>query len=663
MADAELKVRIDAEIGGLSTSLKKGEQDLKSFTNKVDANLKKTAQSAASLSGQLGGSVTKGTDQAAFALNNLSRVAQDAPFGFIGIQNNLNPLLESFQRLKKETGSTGSALKALGSSLLGAGGLGFALSLVSAGLLIYQQYQQRSNKETKKAVDLNKELADSILTISGVEQEGRANASKDLSQLQSLYKATQNDNLAKTERLKIAKELIRQNPEILKGLTAEEIVAGKAAVAYQKLTTSILAKGLAQAGEANRQKLVNQKLEQEIQLVKAQDALTAARAKQKAPSQAIPGIAAAFEPLQLADQVKRASDSVTKLNLEIVNTENQIKLVDDVVAGLVNKNGTNILFDPEKPKVFANKVKTVSDILKELNVDLKQADASVDGTFGSIKKEKVTAFAKAIDSLIASGVNKNDPLIKNLQSQSLAITSVQNSLENYAKTIQSLQKPFTQSIPQNIITPETLVAVDLRDKLVKPFDEWGTYLNGTLLPKIQTNFESFFNNILEKGTFSFAALGGAILKTLGSVLASEAAAGITGLLSKSQGSDFTDQKKKGGLLSLVGGLFAKKAIGAVATGGATAAATGGTAAVAGATAASGGLLLPILAGVGAIAGIVSLFKKKPAAPQPAYSTSAATTSSASAVDFGSGRVVFEISGVNLIGVLNRAGAKLQRFGP
>ena len=37
------------------------------------------------------------SNQATNALTNLSRVAQDAPYGFIGIANNLNPLLESFQ--------------------------------------------------------------------------------------------------------------------------------------------------------------------------------------------------------------------------------------------------------------------------------------------------------------------------------------------------------------------------------------------------------------------------------------------------------------------------------------------------------------------------------------------------------------------------------------
>ena len=73
-----------------------------------------------------------GSDQATNSLINLSRVAQDAPYGFIGIANNLNPLLESFQRLKASTGSTGSALTALKGALIGPAGLGLALGVVSS---------------------------------------------------------------------------------------------------------------------------------------------------------------------------------------------------------------------------------------------------------------------------------------------------------------------------------------------------------------------------------------------------------------------------------------------------------------------------------------------------------------------------------------------------
>lgn len=52
-----------------------------------------------------------------------------------------------------------------------------------------------------------------------------------------------------------------------------------------------------------------------------------------------------------------------------------------------------------------------------------------------------------------------------------------------------------------------------------------------------------------------------------------------------------------------------------------------------------------------------------AVPMPQGSAAISTSAAGSAQDFGGGAVVFEISGANLIGVLNRAGAKLTRYGP
>lgn len=100
--------------------------------------------------------LTKTSSTATSAMINLGRVVQDAPFGFLGIANNLNPLLESFQRLKAQTGSTGSALKALGSSLMGAGGIGLGLSVVSSLLIVFGDKlfgAGNSAERAKKAVD------------------------------------------------------------------------------------------------------------------------------------------------------------------------------------------------------------------------------------------------------------------------------------------------------------------------------------------------------------------------------------------------------------------------------------------------------------------------------------------------------------------------------
>lgn len=115
-------------------------------TIKIDApNVKQTASAVAASVDKMSdavkkaainlNNVPKASNTATQSLTNLSRVAQDLPYGFIGIANNLNPLLESFQRLKQESGSSKEALKALGNSLMGAGGLGLALGIGSALLV------------------------------------------------------------------------------------------------------------------------------------------------------------------------------------------------------------------------------------------------------------------------------------------------------------------------------------------------------------------------------------------------------------------------------------------------------------------------------------------------------------------------------------------------
>ena len=640
-----IEIPIGAPLGQLDKDLKGANAKLKSFANDASA-----------VGNQLNNGLKKGADQAGFALTNLGRVAQDAPFGFIGIQNNLNPLLESFQRLKTETGSTGGALKALGQSLIGPAGLGFALSAVSALILVYQQYQQRANKETKVATDANKELADSILSISDVQAEGRKNASGELSQLQSLYSATQNANIPNKERLKIAEDLIKRYPQYLNGLSAEEVLAGKAAAQYNKLTDAILAKGYAQAAEENRQKLINQQLNAKVELTKEQaklDKLSSELSKRTAQKQAtldIQGQAALEKGIsRTASAIDDSKSKISEYNSILSNSSKEIKILDDVTQGLIKTYGAEVILDPEKPKKLTSNIKTQAEILKQLQIDLQKVNNSVDITFGKGNEQKVSAFAKAIDSLTEIGAGKT--IISKLQQDLLNVQNLD------LKPVKSLGVTVATALGEGLASAGPVISMNVNNPLKQGLTDWQLYVNNELLPKIQGNFETFFNNILMNGKLSFDSLGKAILNTFLSIIASDAARQVTNLFRFSQGSDYSDSKKNGGggLLGGIIGLFGKKALA-----GGAAAGAGGTAA--GATAATGGAILPILAGVAAVAGIASLFKKKKSAPIPQASSTISTSAAGSFQDFGGGRVVFEISGTNLIGVLNRAGAKLQRYG-
>jgi hypothetical protein len=175
-----------------------------------------TAKEANKLDSSLAKGLTKGSNTAGQSLQNLGRIAQDAPFGFIGIQNNINPLLESFQRLKVETGSTGGALKALAGSLVGAGGLGLAVS-VATGLLtvLAQQGFFKTEKAADSAAEANKKYKESVDSIFN-------DVAKEASGVAALIAVLKSETETRERKISALKELQQINPEIFNGLKLEK---------------------------------------------------------------------------------------------------------------------------------------------------------------------------------------------------------------------------------------------------------------------------------------------------------------------------------------------------------------------------------------------------------------------------------------------------------
>lgn len=119
-------------------------------------NQLKKLDKAAGQAGNALGRISRPTNEANNALINVGRVFQDLPFGIIGVANNINPLLESFQRLKTSSTTTGGVIKALGASLIGGGGLGLAVSLITSALTFASigfQAFSRGAGDAKKSVE------------------------------------------------------------------------------------------------------------------------------------------------------------------------------------------------------------------------------------------------------------------------------------------------------------------------------------------------------------------------------------------------------------------------------------------------------------------------------------------------------------------------------
>jgi hypothetical protein len=150
-------------------------------------------------------SIPNSGNQAALALNNLSRIAQDAPYGFIGIANNINPMLESFQRLQATTGSTSSALKAMVSTLMGPAGVGLAIGALTSIIVAFgpeitkyvQQIsaadiaQRKMSDGIAKATGSAQAEADKLIILSDIVKDNTLSTKERetaLNQLQSTYK-------------------------------------------------------------------------------------------------------------------------------------------------------------------------------------------------------------------------------------------------------------------------------------------------------------------------------------------------------------------------------------------------------------------------------------------------------------------------------------------
>jgi hypothetical protein len=183
--------------------------------------------------------IAVGSNRAGLALNDLSRIAQDAPYGFIGISNNLNPMLESFQRLKNESGSTGAALKAMATSLMGPAGIGLAIGVVSSLLVVFGDKLFKSSEASKEAAEKTKEHADAVKAQKQAIEQIYSSVAKEETQVLSLIAVLNNENETRNRKLKALEELKKINPEIFGGLTLEKNVVNGLNTAFDKYINNL----------------------------------------------------------------------------------------------------------------------------------------------------------------------------------------------------------------------------------------------------------------------------------------------------------------------------------------------------------------------------------------------------------------------------------------
>jgi cob(I)alamin adenosyltransferase len=414
-------VKVGMDVAEIQSELQKAENQLRQFqaqlkksTNTIEINMLnteiKSLNTQISAYGQALQKVGKPVGDATQSLVNFSRIAQDAPFGMMGIANNLNPMVESFQRLAATEGGTKKALQAMVTGLTGPAGIGVAIGLLSALLSTYSKeignFFKGATGELDDFIKKINTLNDELFKIAGKTEAKKLKAEVLIGIIGSKADMQERET-ALTELKKLYSE-----SEAINNLTiASDKKAMDAALANASIQYSVIEK------EKNNNTKLEEALTEKARLTK----------KRQAELDAIKGTKLASSSYGVTSEL---SVEQQKSAINFKYSEDFKKVDADITlfkAGVKELNTE--LSKYEKVDNKQNKVSELDKALQELNKDLLEGENKlkrnklfeVSGGENSFALNQLNKIEKAINSIAGISGPAADAAIQKLLQQENAI--------------------------------------------------------------------------------------------------------------------------------------------------------------------------------------------------------------------------------------------------
>ena len=465
------------------------------------------------------------------ALNSLSLVAQDLPFGFIGIQNNLPGVISSFGELTKEAGGVGGAVKQLSSSLVGPAGLFLAFSVVTAGAtFLIQKYGSLGNA-VNVLTSSNKAATIAQLAFNKAILEGSIDSTAESAKINILVKTLTNLKAPLADRLASYDQLKKIQPQILGGISEENSLNEKSAAIINNLAQQ-------------RKDYVRLRIQENaINGVLNKNAAESLVLEEKVLGAAKQLSATIEKRNKLSGRALSAREQETLLVL-IEKEKAQTKTLKDLTNEYNTINGvTQSYLDKLDPLVIgiAKYDKVTRDLSESLKKQKKDTDSSAmsfykyngkligqEAAFSKFVVGQTNLQVKAIDKLIASRVKyrKETSLEK-------ATELVPKVISTEAKIVKNQKFLDTQAIAAEFALAKELI-------------------DGVFFNPIAESFENFINT----GKFTFDEFAKNIKANIAKIVAQIAASKIVELL----GTIFAGPiagglSQGGGFLSAIGSIL------------------------------------------------------------------------------------------------------------
>lgn len=192
------------------------------------------------------GKTEKSSGAAAYALTNFNRVVQDAPYGIMGVANNIDPLVQSFQKLKAETGSTGGAFKALLGTLAGPTGVLLGINMLVLGIQILPDVFKKVSAAIAGTTEKMQKLTAATKVQGIFSNDSIIKSYGEAKAFSALADELRKTNANSAERKKVIAELNALVPEHTKGVNLHKASEKELSKWIDKTTLSINEKAKAQ---------------------------------------------------------------------------------------------------------------------------------------------------------------------------------------------------------------------------------------------------------------------------------------------------------------------------------------------------------------------------------------------------------------------------------
>jgi hypothetical protein len=267
---------------------------------------------------------SKATANGGNTLMQFSRIAQDAPYGIIGIGNNLTATAESFGHLAKSSGGAGNALKAVVSSMTGVGGVLLAVSLVTTGLTILAQKGLTiSDVFNKLSGNFNQAAQD----IKKAYEESSKSALGEVASIKAVIAVARDETASRRDRLAAVNELQSKYPAYFGNLTQEQIKYGDLSKVIKSVSDALINKAVAEKVSEKAGDAAYKQLQLNAQLLKAKENLTKAEENYLKAARSTSG--ATVEPALLA--IDRAKAGLQGVRDRIIENQKQLSQLQSIL--------------------------------------------------------------------------------------------------------------------------------------------------------------------------------------------------------------------------------------------------------------------------------------------------------------------------------------------